>query len=451
MEGTFSHIAVFRNLATGTLATLIVGVFALAGCQQVAEITDELTSKPPRATYTGILKRAGLATTEVGRQWLAAAERAKSQATLVSLADYEEVGYFAAGEVRASAFRIVLKRGQRLLVSVAAAPKQAAKLFADVYVRRGDDWAHEQTLTTNGDANVLDASKNTEFLLLLQPELLANLRYTLTLSTGGSLAFPVSGKNTRAVGSVFGDPRDGGGRKHHGVDIFAQRGTEALAVTAGSVRTGQSNLGGNVVWLYDSKRGLNYYYAHLDSISIKSGARVSSGTVLGAVGNTGNAKSTPPHLHFGIYARFSGPVDPLPYLHAPPVGIAVQASPPPGGAWRVTAARLHLRSQASTRAAVKDDLLQHTLVHAAASTGDWYRVVLDDGRSGYVAARWLEPVDQALRSLQINQPVNLLTAPQNDAMPLTRLSDANVVVYARLGKYYWVEYATGRRGWITLG
>ncbi len=64
--------------------------------------------------------------------------------------------------------------------------------------------------------------------------------------------------------------------------------------------TGEKGLGGKQVWLRDTKRGQSLYYAHLDSIAKTSGS-VKTGDTLGFVGNTGNARTTPPHLHFGIY------------------------------------------------------------------------------------------------------------------------------------------------------
>src|SRR5690606_6321435 len=127
-------------------------------------------------------------------------------------------------------------------------------------------------------------------------------RVTVTLAAEPALAFPVEGRGTGAVGSFFGADRDGGARSHHGVDIFAPRGTPVLAAAEGTVsRVRETPRGGKVVWLRDEARGQNLYYAHLDSQLVAGGERVRVGDTLGLVGNTGNARTTPPHLHFGIY------------------------------------------------------------------------------------------------------------------------------------------------------
>jgi murein DD-endopeptidase MepM/ murein hydrolase activator NlpD len=61
--------------------------------------------------------------------------------------------------------------------------------------------------------------------------------------------------------------------------------------------------------------GRSYYYAHLDSYAqgISVGNWVTTETVLGYVGTTGNAQGTPPHLHFGVYTS-TGAINPLPLL-----------------------------------------------------------------------------------------------------------------------------------------
>lgn len=92
-----------------------------------------------------------------------------------------------------------------------------------------------------------------------------------------------------------------------------------LSATRGEVwRVGLDPLGGRVVTVLGDGPAL-YYYAHLDDWAegLKVGQRVERGTLLGIVGNTGNARTTPPHLHFGVYRVgliSSTAVDPAPLL-----------------------------------------------------------------------------------------------------------------------------------------
>jgi len=103
-------------------------------------------------------------------------------------------------------------------------------------------------------------------------------------------------------------------RLHQGIDIFARRGTPVLSTTEGIVlRVGTNDLGGKVVWVL-GPGGNRHYYAHLDRYAdIDAGDRVLAGSVLGFVGNTGNARGTPTHLHYGIYAG-TGAMNPYPFL-----------------------------------------------------------------------------------------------------------------------------------------
>lgn len=130
---------------------------------------------------------------------------------------------------------------------------------------------------------------------------------------------PVSGIRARDLRSTFGAPRSGG-RKHKGVDIFADRGTAVLSATDGVVwRVGRNRLGGRTVTVLGEGMSF-YYYAHLDAWApgIVQGSHVRAGEPLGAVGNTGNAIHTPTHLHFSV-TRLSPlgrrhSVDPVPVL-----------------------------------------------------------------------------------------------------------------------------------------
>jgi murein DD-endopeptidase MepM/ murein hydrolase activator NlpD len=139
--------------------------------------------------------------------------------------------------------------------------------------------------------------------------------------TKGGYVFPVYG--TVAFVDTFGAGRAVVGW-HHGEDIFAPIGAPVLAVADGTVfSVGWNDLGGNRLWLRD-ELGNEFYYAHLSAFSplAVDGARVRAGSVLGFVGNTGDAETTPPHLHFEIHPvgllslGYDGVVAPYSYLVA---------------------------------------------------------------------------------------------------------------------------------------
>jgi murein DD-endopeptidase MepM/ murein hydrolase activator NlpD len=128
-----------------------------------------------------------------------------------------------------------------------------------------------------------------------------------------SLVFPVASKKS-FIGSFWGAVRDGGKRKHEGIDIFARKGTPVVAICDGIiVSKGNTPRGGKVLWLQSTTHPMTVYYAHLDQQKAKIGQFVRKGQVIGTVGNTGNARYTPAHLHFGIY-KYTGAVNPLPYV-----------------------------------------------------------------------------------------------------------------------------------------
>jgi murein DD-endopeptidase MepM/ murein hydrolase activator NlpD len=119
---------------------------------------------------------------------------------------------------------------------------------------------------------------------------------------GASLFMPVVGVQPFDLSNSWGDSRDGGRRRHKGIDIFAPKGTAIVAVMDGIVSyIGEQPKGGNCLWL-TTEDGRSFYYAHLDrwAAGLFEGMEVRRGDLLGYVGNTGNAKTTPSHLHFGV-------------------------------------------------------------------------------------------------------------------------------------------------------
>ena len=124
---------------------------------------------------------------------------------------------------------------------------------------------------------------------------------------------PQSAARARRLTDTWGAARSQG-RSHEGIDIFAERGTPIQSTTQGIVsKVGENNLGGRVVVVV-GPGGAGHYYAHLeDYADIAPNDWVNQGDIIGYVGDSGNAKGTPPHVHYGIYINGSA-VNPYPLL-----------------------------------------------------------------------------------------------------------------------------------------
>lgn len=144
----------------------------------------------------------------------------------------------------------------------------------------------------------------------------ARIAKLYTQEPHSKIRMPVEDATKREIADTWHAPRSGG-RVHEGQDIFAPQGTKILSATNGYVyKIGENNLGGQTVSVISSG-GRVYYYAHLDEYApgLKVGDPVTTRTVLGFVGTTGNAQGTPPHLHFGVYTfGFGSAINPLPMI-----------------------------------------------------------------------------------------------------------------------------------------
>jgi murein DD-endopeptidase MepM/ murein hydrolase activator NlpD len=290
------------------LASLLASGLIAASCSSLSK--NIFSKKTPHEKYEEKLDDNSLDKTPEGKQWLTASKIALENAQLVQL-PYGQHGYFAADKPRALGLRFSAKRGER--ISFSLSKKTPFNLFADVFKEGGDLTSPLLSVDTSSSEFIFDADETSTYILRLQPELFRSGEYSLSISIGPSLGFPV-GNNKGKIGSFWGDSRDGGKRRHEGIDIFAPKLTPVIAAEDGMV-TGVKNegIGGKTVWLRVANN-ITLYYAHLDKQSVQSGQLVKKGETLGLVGNTGNAKHTPAHLHFGIYT-YNGPIDPLPFIN----------------------------------------------------------------------------------------------------------------------------------------
>ena len=440
------------RLAVARRLLLFGALVLVSACRDGRPLGEAFAPATPHERYAASLRAAGLDRTALGRDWLQAGEAALRVAVPVSL-PFRESGYFPAGEATAVAYQLSVPGGQRLIVSVGTDGGEPFRCFIDLF-QPADSLGRLERVASAGENTrrlEFEPEEDGVYLLRLQPELLRGGRFTVTVEREATLAFPVGGKDRRAIQSFFGAARDGGRRSHQGIDIFAPRGTPVVAAAEGVVRwVGTNRLGGKVVWVRDTRREQSLYYAHLDSQVARIGELVRVGDTLGLVGNTGNARTTKPHLHFGVYRRGYGAVDPYPRVYVPSADVTeVSADTSELGSWARTARdSLRLRLSPAEQAPVLIRLPRHTPVRTLGASGSWYRVRLPDGAQGYVSARMIEPADSPIRRERLARGEVVRDRPTIRAAVMDSVhADTVVPVFGRFAGFLYVQAPGGRPGW----
>lgn len=422
------------------LFTITVIFIFLTGCRTSGP--GIFGKQSPHEQYSKKLSDAGLKETALGVLWFSSAERALAQPQTVNL-PYRQTGYFADEKPRAVGLQFTGRRGQKLIFRLDKNSRTSFTIYTELWrVNSG----RAPSLLTSMDTTASEFSHEVEdeqetFILRLQPELLRSGEYTVSVSVGPSLGFPVSGKSAR-VGSVWGDPRDAGARSHEGIDIFAPKRTPVVAAADGTInRVEETRIGGKVVWLRPDGRPLNLYYAHLDEQLVASGQKVRMGDTLGLVGNTGNARTTPAHLHFGIYG-FGGALNPLPY---------VDQNIKEPAAVRIAASKLssHYRTVRDVQLENGISLKKNSIVFVTDADAQFYSALLVDGQNVKIKASDLQLADNQILAYKLRDSASILEQPVV-ASPAKQYISAGTSV--RVIGYYndhaFVNTEGGTEGWI---
>lgn len=143
-------------------------------------------------------------------------------------------------------------------------------------------------------------------------------------ASAATYVMPLEGRVTSGFGARRA-PLRGASTDHGGIDIAVPIGTPVVAPADGVVEfAGNRGRGGKTV-IIRHEDGRTTGFAHLDSIDVKAGDRVTRGTAFAASGNTGN--STGPHLHFSARDKDGRRIDPRSIIDQPAQTAAVAAPP----------------------------------------------------------------------------------------------------------------------------
>lgn len=405
----------------------------------------------PHQAYRQKLINAGLDKTAIGASWISNADKSLQNALNISI-PFRETGYFAAERIPVSSYRFTAARGQKLKVSLNKKSAEQFKIYLDIWEQPED--GRNRLLAsadTTGKPLELELKSNGVYLMRIQPELLQSGQYTVEITSGPSLGFPVKSSVRPAVQSYFGDSRDANTRKHEGIDIFAPFRTPVVAVAEGIVqRVNENNLGGKVVWMRPIGKDYTLYYAHLDEQIATEGQRVLPGDTLGLIGNTGNAHSTAPHLHFGIYTA-EGAVDPFPFINtvtrpAPPITAPLALL---NATARSTGRASVYNSPESTMAALAQ-LKPGTVMHVNAANSSWYSVQLPDGLTGFIQDQQVTSVTKPLSKYKVNVSLkHVYDRPDSlAAVKLSLPAGKTVNILGSFENYYLIAGSDRETGWI---
>lgn len=402
----------------------------------------------PYLAYVHRLHEAGLDSMPLGRKWLEAGKAALEDSTLLNLPVQLET-FVDAASPKVLSFRFEANEGEMLHIQLHNKAGDEGQLFVEIFEDRAEEQPPTVILSEVHLAGEITYQVDNDgiYLIRLQPEMLIDVSFQLTVYKTASLAFPVQGKDRKAIMSFFGASRDGGRRKHKGVDIFAKKGTPILAAIDGQVSLRNGGLGGKTVWQRVS--GMSLYYAHMDSQYVRAGQRVKVGDTLGTVGNTGNARHTPSHLHFGIYRRGKGAVDPLAFIDTNPKKPKSATFGDKKRKWgRVLVNQASMRNQPNRKSIEVNQLGKSTPLFVKADCGEWLWVEQANGIHGFIKSNSLAEVDRPLRTQMVEkmQPVHQFADTCSAICDQVRIGE-EIVIYAENQHFYLIKKA-GKIRWI---
>lgn len=361
------------------------------GCSKFTKATDLITNPSAKERY----QRDFNISDDLFMIWKRQVDFALNDSVKINL-PYLQAGHFKPRNFPVISYNLDLKTGERLEVFVEM-DSISDLVFIELYRQQNDSLRTFEKVSDSGFEKkqlTREIEKTGTYKLIIQPEIEASTPFRIKINSRPIYSFPVAGGINKNIQSFWGATRDGGRRSHEGVDIFASRGTPVLAVVDGRISSsGEKGLGGKQVWLRDPKRGQSLYYAHLDSIEPLGNVRVRRGDTIGYVGNTGNARTTAPHLHFGIYKGYRGAIDPLPHIYQADEPIFQMPEKLPETVSLVTTGRANLRDlPAVTHSRIIGNSPAQDTLRSLGKTKDWFHIRTSDHQAAFIHESLVAPL-----------------------------------------------------------
>ena len=374
-----------------TILLIPILLLFVTGCSQLNKATDLITNPTAKERYQRDFK----ISEDLFLIWENQAILGLQDSIKIQAPFFQE-GYFKPKSFPVLSYDLELRAGEKFDVKVDV-DSTFNLVFIDLFLLENDSLKSYKRISTS-DFDRKSLSKEIEqtgtYKVIIQPEIDASTPFTIKMETTPVYEFPVAGGKNQNIQSFWGANRDAGKRSHEGIDIFAARGTPVIAVTDGFITSsGEKGLGGKQVWLRDRSRNQSLYYAHLDSIMPLSNNRVKKGDTIGFVGNTGNARTTAPHLHFGIYKGYRGAIDPLPHVFQIPKNEFNTSSNVPRNQNFVTTGVANIRDFPATKGSrIIGNLNPQDTVMFLGKANDWYHIRTASMQAAFIHESMVVPL-----------------------------------------------------------
>jgi len=355
----------------GRILWLFLLILILEGCSKLKKASDMLT----KATAQEVYKRDLKINDALFAIWETEKERSLENDSLLIDLPYRESGKFFPKSFSVYSYSIKLHQGDLLSVKIKQ-DSSSSLTFIDVYKIENSAYKNIKSSKFGEQTLQLEIEEDNLYSVVVQPEIEASSFFTIEIKRFPLYLFPVAGGKNSDAQSFWGAQRDGGKRSHEGVDIFAKRGTPIIATVDGRITfSGEKGLGGKQVWLRDTKRGYSLYYAHLDSIATFKKFLVDAGDTLGFVGNTGNARTTATHLHFGIYSGYSGAINPYHFIKKNDFKFPKKSSYFPENQLAIVKNNANLRNSNSVKnSQIIQKIAAGDTIYVLGKTEEWFHV-----------------------------------------------------------------------------
>lgn len=358
---------------------LLFVILVLAACSTTGGFLNKKTAKEK---YQQKIEKS---TPQQSAAWVYAGDFAMQHPLNIPV-PYSETGFVSGEKADATAFYFSVKGGQKINIFLKKLKATQFTAFIELWQLNENN---ERTLLVSADTlfNYIEhnAIKPGNYIIRMQPQLGARGSYTLNILINPILGFPIDASASSRIISFWGDARDAGVRKHEGIDILAKKGSAVVAVADGTIDyVEETDIGGKIISLIPFNQNFSVYYAHLDSQLVQDGQKVKKGDVIGTVGNTGNARFTVAHLHFGIYSK-GGAIDPLMFVQK--VNAPAESPVKNLNEWYKISAKIKLYPSPAKQNAY--NIAGPIKIKTESFSSNFYRVLLENGAKAFVTANEL--------------------------------------------------------------